>query len=367
MNLRVILLYPLTVIYTIITAFRNHLFNIEYSRSFNYDIMTINVGNLSVGGTGKTPMVEYLIQLLNEKYSLATLSRGYKRKSKGFLIASKASTVESLGDEPFQFHLKFGNEVVVAVGENRSLAIPRILMEHPETQTILLDDAYQHRTVTPDFNILLTRYSSPFYNDFVLPSGYLRETRSGANRADAIIVTKCPSGLSVESRQDIKSKIGKYSNGEVPIYFSAIKYGIPVAVSSKNKFSGRVILFAGLANINPLVEYVSNSFELFKVISFNDHHDYKTKDVEELVELAKANNTQLVTTEKDIVKIRSNKDFLSVKEVGLFYLPISVQFLFDEGVQFDSLVKEAIISKYEKEDRDDEEYEEDEYSDGTTN
>ncbi len=352
MNLRVLLLYPLTVLYTIITVFRNHLFNIGYSRSFNYDIMTINVGNLSVGGTGKTPMVEYLIQLLNPKYSLATLSRGYKRKTKGFLIANSISTVNDLGDEPYQFYSKFGKDVTVAVGENRSLAIPRILMEHPETQTILLDDAYQHRTVTPDFNVLLTQFSSPFYKDFVLPSGYLRETRGGAKRAEVVVVTKCPLDLTVSSKEEIKAKVGKYSKQGVPIYFSSINYGMPVPFTEGQKFSGKVILFAGLANMSSLEQYVSSSFNMAKKVYFNDHYDYKPKDIESLVGLAKEQGAQLLTTEKDMVKIRSNQLFSPTNTVGLFYLPISVQFLFNEGNEFDSLIKEAIISKYEKEETD---------------
>ncbi len=252
MNFRAVILYPLTIIYTLITTFRNHLFNINYSRSFNYDIMTISVGNLSVGGTGKTPMVEYLIRLLKTQYSIATLSRGYKRKSKGFLIANDQSTVQDLGDEPYQFHTKFNNEITVAVGENRSLAIPKILMEHAETQVILLDDAYQHRTVTPDFNLLLSQYSSPFFNDYVLPSGYLRETRSGAKRADAILITKCPLDLVVSERKETIDSIKKYATPDIPIFFSAINYGMPIAFSPGYKFSGNVVLFAGLANIRPL-------------------------------------------------------------------------------------------------------------------
>ncbi len=349
MSLRVILLYPLTFIYTIITAFRNHLFNIEYSRSFNYDIMTINVGNLSVGGTGKTPMVEYLIHLLNGKYALATLSRGYKRKSKGFLLANKSSTANDLGDEPYQFHLKFGKEVTVAVGESRSLAIPRILMEHPETQTILMDDAYQHRTVTPDFNILLTQYASPFYKDYVLPSGYLRETRSGAKRADIVVVSKCPEELSNTSKTDIITEVKKYANDNASVYFSSIKYGIPTPVSVEQKFTGKVVLFAGIANIKPLSDFVDSSFNLVKGISYSDHYDYNPADIEELVGIAKTHNAQLLTTEKDMAKIRSNQLFKEVAEVGLFYLPISVQFLFGEGGEFDSMIKEAIIDKYEQE------------------
>ena len=354
MNLRIILLYPFTVLYTLITMFRNHLFNINYSRSFNYDIMTINIGNLSVGGTGKTPMVEYLIEILKGRYSLATLSRGYKRKSKGFLLANSSSTVNDLGDEPFQFYSKYGKEVTVAVGENRSLAIPRILMEHPETQTVLLDDAYQHRTVTPDFNVLLTQFSSPFYDDFVLPSGYLRETRSGAKRADVVVVTKCPLDLSVSSKEEMKERVAKYSNPSTSIYFSSIHYGMPVPFNDAQKFSGKVILFAGLANISPLEEYVANSFNMVKIVSFNDHYDYKIKDLDELTSLAKAHNAQLLTTEKDMVKIRSNQLFSSTNKVGLFYLPISVQFLFNEADEFNSLIKDAIISKYEQEETDEE-------------
>ena len=349
MKLRVFLLYPFTLLYMMITSFRNHLYNIGYTRSFNYDIMTINVGNLSVGGTGKTPMVEYLIRLLRKQYALATLSRGYKRKSKGIIIASPTSTVHDLGDEPFQYHLNFGDQVFVAVGEERSLAIPKILMEHPETQAILLDDAYQHRTVTPDLNILLTQYSSPFYKDHVLPSGLLREKRSGAKRADIIVVTKCPMNLEEGEKSEITARIKKYAKPEAEVFFSAIRYGIPVALNKTDTFSGNVIVFAGLANMQPMVDYVTNTFELADSISFKDHHHYTIKEVEALVGKAKELNATLLTTEKDIVKLRS-KDYLKVVEdVGLFYLPISVQFLFDEGEEFDLLVNEAIIEKYERE------------------
>jgi len=349
MNFRAIVLYPLTLIYTLITTFRNHLFNINYTRSFNYDIMTINVGNLSVGGTGKTPMVEYLIRLLKKQYSVATLSRGYKRKSKGFLIASNMSLVKDLGDEPYQFYTKFKNDITVAVGENRSLAIPRILMEHPETQVILLDDAYQHRNVTPDFNLLLTQYTSPFYKDFVLPSGYLRETRKGAKRADAVIITKCPTDLSVTSKEEIMEEVKPYVFSNTPIYFSSIMYGIPRAFSEGYKFGGKVILFAGLANIKPLKEYVSSSFNLVETVSYSDHYNYKMNDLVALINKAKHCKAQLITTEKDMVKIRSNQLFSTSEKVGLFYLPISVQFLFQEEEKFNSLIKEAIVDKYEQE------------------
>jgi len=347
MNLRVILLYPFTIIYTIITNFRNHLFNIGYSRSFNYDIMSINVGNLSVGGTGKTPMVEYLLRLLAKKYALATLSRGYKRKTKGFMVASNLSTVNDVGDEPLQLFKKFGKNAVVAVGEERALAIPKILMEHPETQVILLDDAYQHRTVLPDFNILLTQFSSPFYSDFVLPAGLLRESRAGAKRADVVVITKCPADLDSDTKNIIVNKVITYTKVTVPVYFSSIQYGLPISLIENQKFTGRVILFAGLANMEPLITYIQNTFDLVEVITFNDHYDYKLEDISRLVLEAKKQDAQLLTTEKDIVKLQSPKFMKVVDSTGLFYLPISVQFLFDEGDSFDEVVFNSIKAKYE--------------------
>jgi len=349
MNLRAILLYPFAVAYRIVTGFRNHLFNIGYSRSFNYEIMSINVGNLSVGGTGKTPMVEYLLRLLASKYALATLSRGYKRKSKGFLLASNLSTVEELGDEPLQLFKKFGQTVVVAVGEERALAIPKILMEHPETQIVLLDDAFQHRTVLPDFNILLTQFSSPFYSDFVLPAGLLRESRVGAKRADVIVITKCPTDLDNNSKNQIINKVHKYTTDLVPVYFSCIQYGMPISFIEKQKFTGRIILFAGLANMDPLISYIKNSFDLLDVISFPDHYDYKLEDINKLILKAKNQNAQLLTTEKDIVKLQSSQMVEAINNIGLFYLPISVQFLFNEGSLFNEMIFKSIKAKYESE------------------
>lgn len=346
--LRVILLYPFTLLYMIVTSLRNHLFNIGYSRSFNYEIMTINVGNLSVGGTGKTPMVEYLIRLLKPTYALATLSRGYKRKSKGIVLATPDSTVDDLGDEPFQYQTKYGEEVVVAVGEERALAVPKILMEHAETQAILLDDAYQHRTVSPDFNILLTRYDAPFYKDFVLPSGMLRERRKGAKRADVVVVTKCPDEFDTSEKNEITQRVSKYTKEGTPVFFSTVSYGVPTTLIEGHSFSGKVVLFAGLATMQPLKEYVDDAFELVDTIVFKDHHDYSIDEIETLVDKAQKANATLLTTEKDVAKLRSDEFQSRLKKVGLFYLPISVQFLFNEGEQFDTLVKEAIIDKYER-------------------
>jgi tetraacyldisaccharide 4'-kinase len=222
-------------------------------------------------------------------------------------------------------------------------------MEHPETQVILLDDAYQHRTVTPDLNILLTQFDAPFYKDHVLPSGMLRETRGGATRANIVVVTKCPANFSFNERNEIKAQVEKYTKEDTPVFFSEIRYGLPKALIPEHAFTGKVILFAGLADINPLVRYVEETFEVIEVKEFSDHYSYTLKDIEELSAKAKQLNASLLTTEKDVAKLRS-KDFLSlVEKVGLFYLPISVQFLFTEGMQFDSLIREAIADKYEPE------------------
>ena len=209
MNATQALLYPFTLLYGTITDFRNHLYNMGQRPSIQFDTNVINVGNLTVGGTGKTPHVEYLIRLLHSQYKVATLSRGYGRKTKGFILANDEATAESIGDEPLQFYKKFKNECVVSVGEERALAIPHILTEHPETQVVLLDDAYQHRAVTPSFNILLTDYNRLFYQDYPFPSGRLRERRKGAKRANAVIVTKCPDDLSSSAQQAIEQQIRK--------------------------------------------------------------------------------------------------------------------------------------------------------------
>lgn len=225
-----ILLYPLSVLYDAVTRFRNHLYNIRYKPRIHFETMVISVGNLAVGGTGKTPMVEYLIQLLKDQYKLATLSRGYGRKTKGFHFLNQEDTAEKVGDEPLQFFKKFGTEVVITVGEERALAIPEILFHHEETEIILLDDAFQHRKVDRDLNILLTAYASPFFADIILPAGRLREARKEAARADMVVVTKCPENLSETEQQHFKTRIKQYTVPEVPIFFSSIKYEVPVPV-----------------------------------------------------------------------------------------------------------------------------------------
>ena len=335
------ILFPITLLYGFVTSFRNYLFDIGYKKSFEFDANVIGIGNLTVGGTGKSPMVEYLIRLLGKDYKLATLSRGYGRKTKGFRIAQENDNANTIGDEPYQFFQKY-NDVTITVGEERAVAIPHILAE-VDPDVIIMDDSYQHRYVKPSLNILLCDYTRPFYQDMILPSGRLRESRNGANRADAILVTKCPSEICVEERKTVENEIKKYS--KAPIFFSSIKYLTPRQINGDNtEFKGDVLLFTGLANPKPFTEYVSSNFNLVDDIYFPDHHPYTIKDInfiEERFGLISTEDKCIITTEKDMVKLLSDELKGSIEHLPIFYVPIETQII-ENGNIFDSLVLDSI-------------------------
>ncbi len=352
MQLLALLLSPFTLIYYTLTRFRNHLFDIGYKKSVQFDHMVIAIGNLSVGGTGKTPMVEYLIRLLGEEYKLATLSRGYGRKSKGFKMATATDDASSIGDEPFQFYWKYGRQVKVTVGEERALAIPEIIFNDPDNQIILLDDAYQHRTVAPNLNILLSNYDRPFYEDWVLPSGRLREPRRGAKRADMIVVTKCPKNLDTGEMQKIRTKIRKYARPDVPVFFSAVKYLDPKPVFQQPQlpFSENIYLLTGIANAKPLAQYIANSYKLLHHKAFKDHHHYTPKDIKEVITHFKQFSEHekiILTTEKDVVKLMSESLKREIQQVPIFYLPIECYFL-ENGHIFDAELRKAVEINVER-------------------
>jgi len=228
----------------------------------------------------------------------------------------------------------------VAVGEDRAYAIPNILQEHPETEIILLDDAYQHRSVKPSLNILLSDYHRPFYKDFLLPAGRLRESRSGAERADVIVVTKCPPGLSDEEMIETEKAIRKYA--EKPVFFAHIHYGRPVAFSGHKKINREVVLVSGISNAKPLKHYVTNNFNLVKHFDFNDHHEYSASDLEKLTRYIKTNpEVSILTTEKDKVKLTAREFEAQTSALPLFYLPIEVEFI-KNGQDFDEIVLNSI-------------------------
>ncbi len=329
-----IILFPIVPIYYLITWFRNWLYDsgIKYSKS--YSIPVICVGNLSTGGTGKTPMTEYLIRLLKDEKSLATLSRGYKRKTEGFVLADENATADSIGDEPFQFFRKFEG-VQVAVDANRQNGIEQLISSDDKPEVILLDDAYQHRKVKAGFNILLTAYNNPYYNDIALPTGNLREPRSGAKRADVIVVTKCSKTISEAEKSKItrKLKLKTHQNA----FFSHIDYAEEV-ISSNTKLVlselPKFTLVTGIANAKPLVEFLVNKGLKFDHLEYNDHYSFKASDIENL-----ASKSLIITTEKDYVRLSVNKNLKD----KLFYLPIQIKI--DRLEAFNILVTSFINQK----------------------
>lgn len=341
-----LLLFPVSIVYCLVTRFRNHLYDIGYKKSFRFEIPVISVGNLSVGGTGKTPMVEYLVRLLKDNYAVAILSRGYGRKTSGFRLASEQDSSKTLGDEPFQYYLKFGPGVAVAVGENRALAIPEILFQIPDTEAVLLDDAYQHRSVAPHFSILLTEYKKPFFKDFLMPTGRLREPAAGAKRTDVIVVTKCPENLQEQECRQMERDIRKYAGENKPIFFSAIKYMQPKAVYKNRADLGKnAILFSGISNANYLESYVSENFNLVKHFNFNDHHSYTTTDIGNILDaFNRVNDTDkcLLTTEKDMVKLLKEDISPLLKGLPVYYLPIETVFLAKQSF-FDQLILSSVV------------------------
>ncbi len=320
---------PFALLYRMVTGFRNHLYNLGIKPSVQFDLPTICVGNLSVGGTGKTPHIEYLVYKLKSQYKIATLSRGYGRKTKGPIIASNTDTAESIGDEPLQFYQKFSPEVTVAVGEERVIALPQILQDHPETEAVLLDDAYQHRKLRASYYILLTTFQSPFFKDFLLPTGLLREGRIGAKRADAILVTKCPNNLSKTQIEAYKKAIGKYAP-HAPVFFTSIQYGAITALSEYNtEMPKSWQLVTGIANAKPLLEYLDSMGMTFQHSEFSDHHFYTEEEVENIISRLPPERGVLLT-EKDAVKWNSKELKALWARVTVFYLPIEVEFLEEE-------------------------------------
>ncbi len=332
-------LFPFSFLYWIVTSIRNYCFDNGILKSYQFDIHIITVGNLSVGGTGKSPQIEYLIRLLSSNYKIATLSRGYKRKSEGFVLANENATAEILGDEPFQFFKKFP-EIQVAVAANRKNGIEQLLHSETKPEVILLDDAYQHRKVKAGFYILLTTYNDLFVDDFILPVGNLRESCNGAKRADILIVTKCPENLSETEINQIKEKLSIASNQK--LFFSFINYDDFVYSDAKKIAVSEIIkkekiLLAGIARPKPFFEYLNSGNDI--VLEFPDHHDFSDNEIQEIIAIAQ--DKLIVTTEKDFVRlIDKNID-------SLFYLPITSSFL-SESALFDTIITNFIQSEINK-------------------
>ncbi len=329
------ILRPMSWIYGFATGVRNWLFNIGALKQEEFDVPIVSVGNLTVGGTGKTPHVEYIVGMLALDYNIAVLSRGYKRKTKGFLIANSNSTPDSIGDEPLQIYHKFGMRVKVAVCESRRKGIRELLAQHPEIQLIVLDDAFQHRYVKPKVSVLLMDYNRPVYEDHLLPWGRLRENIHQIDRADMVIVTKCPDTLQGIDYRLVFKKLDlmPYQN----LYFSKFKYGglLPVfpddepyavtLASLTEKDS--VLLVTGIANPRSFVRYFKNFPFKVKVFHFPDHHDFSRDDMENIrkkFDSLQGERKVMVTTEKDAMRLAYNPYFPDKLKKVSYFLPIAV-------------------------------------------
>jgi tetraacyldisaccharide 4'-kinase len=335
-----VLLLPFALVYGIIIIIRNWMYDKGYFKSSSFNFPLICVGNLSVGGTGKSPMVEYLLRLLQHDFNTATLSRGYKRKTKGYALAGAETTALEIGDEPMQFHIKFP-DVAVAVGEERIDAVAQLLHDKPNLNVIVLDDAFQHRSVKAGFNIVLTDFNNLYTRDLFLPTGDLRDSRFSAARADVIVVTKCPADLTDEGKRKIIKELKPLSKQH--IFFTTIAYGTPYHITNKQErnisHQDEVLLVCGIANPTPLKQFIIQQAKTYYLQSYNDHHIFTIDDLNEIKTMLNdidAEHKIIITTEKDAVRLIKFQQTLA--DTPLYVLPIKHQFLFNEGAAFDALV-----------------------------
>ena len=332
------LLYPLSIVYDLITALRNFLFDIGLINSVQYKIPTIGVGNLSTGGTGKSMLVDYLIELLKIKYSLTTLSRGYNRDTSGFIQATSKSSAYEIGDEPYQFYSKHP-EINVVVCEDRRKGMKLILNNLPNTQISIWDDIFQHRYVKPGLMLLTTTFKYPYYKDEILPVGNLRENKNSSKRADLIIITKCPDDLSNKDKLDFIEKLNPDENQKV--FFSTISYkknlkSDDLTIHIDDLKEEEFILVTGIADSSYLVKYLENKNLKFKHLKYSDHYNFKKSSIDKILSVSE--NKKIITTEKDFgrLKPKINRD-------EIYYLEVSIEFPKNlNQTSFDEVVNEFV-------------------------
>ena len=322
------LLIPFSILYYLFQLIRNKLFDLNILKITKFNFPIIAIGNLSVGGTGKTPLANYLITKLKSKYKLTFLSRGYMRKTSGYIVANEYSSVNEIGDEPFlikQTH----NDITVAVCENRVHGIQSSLQIKNESNLFILDDAFQHRSLKVSINIVLSKFNQPFFKDFIIPTGNLREPASGIKRANIIIISKCPYNLSETTKNDFIRKINP--NSDQKVFFTSINYKNHVLGKyqlNHNKISKQeVVLVTGIADSTALEKFLNKKNIIFNHLKFNDHHRYSKQDIN-LIK-SKSKNKNIITTKKDYFKI------LEIENLdNLFYQDINIEFLFNDEKNF---------------------------------
>ena len=323
---------------------RHWLYDTKILKSAKFNLPIICVGNLAMGGTGKSPMTEYLIRLLRPDYKIATLSRGYKRKTKGFAEANEHTTALEIGDEPMQFHEKFP-DIVVAVAEERIVGIPQILYDYPQTEVIILDDALQHRPVKAGLNILLTEYSNPFTEDHLFPAGNLRDVRSRGAEADIIVVTKCPPTITIENADKLSNELRQYSKANV--FFAALKYSQPHHLFTNEVFylnnETNVLLLSGIANPAKLTEFLREIVSSYQMNQYSDHHIFTVDDLKMLkkdFDNIESSAKIILTTEKDGVRLKKFRQ--EIGNLPIYVIPVEHQILFEKQNEFNNRIIEFV-------------------------
>ena len=332
------LLYPLSIVYNLITSLRNLLFDLGLINSVQYKIPTIGVGNLSTGGTGKSILVDYLIELLKIKYRITTLSRGYNRDTSGFIQATSKSSAYEIGDEPYQFYSKHP-EINVVVCEDRRKGMKLILNNLPNTEISIWDDVFQHRYVKPGLMLLTTTFKYPYYQDKVLPIGNLRENKSSSKRADLIIVTKCPDELSYIEKLEFLEKLSPDENQKV--FFSTISYKKNLksddsTIHIDNLREDEFILVTGIADSSYLVKYLNNKNLKFKHLKYSDHYNFKKPSIDKILSISR--NKKIITTEKDYGRLKPK-----INRGEIYYLEVSIEFPNNlNKISFDEVVYDFV-------------------------
>ncbi|MCM1162783.1 MAG: tetraacyldisaccharide 4'-kinase [Muribaculaceae bacterium] len=351
--LSILLLYPLSRLFGLGVWVRNRMFDHGLLKTREFDIPIISVGNLAVGGTGKTPHVEYLVERLAPTHRIAVLSRGYKRSTSGFLIACPETRPDEIGDESYQIYSKYGHAVTVAVCKSRAEGIDKLRKAVPDLEMILLDDAFQHRYVKPWASVVLTEFNRPLFSDHLLPYGRLRETRSSLNRADIVVVTKCPPNMKPMQYRILEEKLNLFPFQK--LYFSEFDYqglrpvfeGISMQIPVLNTLAPgtNILAVSGVANPRPFLKHLRKSRAKVKLKRFSDHHNFSEPDMQRIVDefdAIRSNEKFIVTTEKDAVRLRSNPYFPDRLKSQIFYLPIKVKFINSDDMEFSEAVLKTI-------------------------
>ena len=333
-----ILLYPISFIYSITVGIRNTLFDIGILNSRIYKIPTIGVGNLSIGGTGKSILVDYLINLFKSNYNITTLSRGYNRDTKGFVHADSKSTAYEIGDEPFQFYSKHP-EINVVVCEDRRKGMNIILKKLPQTELCIWDDIYQHRFVKPGLMILTTTYDKPYTKDKILPLGKLRESISSSKRADVILINKCPVNISNLEREKFTNSLNLFEHQKV--YYSSLTYSEEIKSKSISLDINHLketdfVLVTGIADSSYLVKFLKDRNLVFSHLKYKDHYNYSKSSIDKIKRISEGK--YILTTEKDFGKLK-----LKIDSDNLFYIEVSLKFLNDNNeLDFDNLIEKYV-------------------------